>query len=158
MSVLDGDDRSKPIGILLFGESFLKAARHLQKSTEDHSLKLRFDAPVYNLYAHAIELMLKAYLRTKGVTIEDLETIYGEDLEKLYTECTYYGLIVPKKTHKRTKFIAEWLEEMRKTRDLRACLTETRRRLLVILEGRSACGRPKIARSTRMTGGGIRAT
>src|SRR5690349_7480090 len=41
---------------------------------------------------------------------------------------------------------------------LRACLTETRRRLLVILEGRSACGRPKIARSTRMTGGGMRAT
>src|SRR3954453_13567874 len=60
-------DRSPPIGVFLSGESFFKAAQHLQRACETGELCLRFDTPIYYLYCHALELILKAFLRAKGM-------------------------------------------------------------------------------------------
>ena len=33
-----------------------------------HRFELRFDAPIYYLFCHALELTMKAFLRAKGMT------------------------------------------------------------------------------------------
>jgi hypothetical protein len=48
-----------------------------------------YEAPVWLLYFHAIEMFLKAYLRTKGLTDKELRDKYGHDLKKLIDEAQY---------------------------------------------------------------------
>ena len=52
-------DREPPIGVFLFAESYFQAARHLQKE-RDVQGGTAFDAPIYYLYCHALELAMKA--------------------------------------------------------------------------------------------------
>ncbi|MFI5014765.1 MAG: hypothetical protein ACHQAY_20710 [Hyphomicrobiales bacterium] len=43
----DEIDRSSPIGVFNFAESYFQAARHLQSALEAKELWLRFEMPVY---------------------------------------------------------------------------------------------------------------
>jgi|HubBroStandDraft_1064217.scaffolds.fasta_scaffold2814914_1 hypothetical protein len=49
-------DRQPPIGVFLYGESFLDAGRHLAGAFDKGELRLRFDDPIYFLYRHSLEL------------------------------------------------------------------------------------------------------
>jgi hypothetical protein len=48
--------------------------------------------PTYYLYFHSIELVLKAFLRAKGL---NLDTFRHHLLTKLYAECKAQGLMIP---------------------------------------------------------------
>lgn len=86
-------DRSPPIGVFLSGESFFQAAQHLQRSCEAGDLRLRFTMPVYYLYCHALELTLKAFLRTKGISARRLASReFGHKLLALWEACVAEGL------------------------------------------------------------------
>jgi hypothetical protein len=86
-------DRSPPIGMFLSGESFFKAAQHLHHAYEAGELRLSFDMPVYYLYCHAFELILKAFLRAKGVSAHRLASReFGHKLQVLWDACVAEGL------------------------------------------------------------------
>lgn len=54
-------DRSPPIAVFLSGESFFQSAQYLRTGIKEEAVRLRFNMPVYYLYSHAMELVLKAY-------------------------------------------------------------------------------------------------
>lgn len=78
-------ERTTATGLWTYGDSYLKAARHVAR------IKLQHSAPVYFLYVHAIELALKAYLRAQGATLEDLKSI-GHSLPELLKRARQKGL------------------------------------------------------------------
>ena len=81
-------DRSPPIAVFLSGESFFKSAEYLRGGIDAEEVRLRFNMPIYNLYSHAMELVLKAYLRSKGVTSNRLRSRdYGHKLRVLWEAC-----------------------------------------------------------------------
>jgi HEPN domain-containing protein len=89
----DEIDRQPAIGMFLFGESFLDAGRHLARATDKRELRLRFDDPIYFLYSHALELTLKALLRSKGYSARRLASRqFGHQLKVLWQECLKAGL------------------------------------------------------------------
>lgn len=89
----DEIDRSPPMGVFLSGESFFDAGRHLQRACETAELRLRFDMPIYYLYRHALELTLKAFLRTKGVSGQRLASrAFGHQLQVSWDACVAEGL------------------------------------------------------------------
>jgi hypothetical protein len=49
------------------------------------------DAPVTSLLAQAIELYLKAFLRLRGVGIEEVKSSFGHDFKKLVDEASSHG-------------------------------------------------------------------
>ena len=67
-------DREPPIAVFLFAQSYFQAAGHLRLEYEMHRFELRFDAPIYYLFCHALELTMKAFLRAKGMTAEELRS------------------------------------------------------------------------------------
>lgn len=76
------------IGFLRFSKEFKAAAKTLgQKGPQEH---LYGSVPHY-LLCHALELLLKAYLKTVGQNDHDLKT-YGHNLEKLLREAKNKGL------------------------------------------------------------------
>ncbi len=54
------------------------------------------DDPIYILYFHAMELLLKAFLRKKGVATSDLKFEYTHNLTRLYDKSIDLGLMVPR--------------------------------------------------------------
>ena len=50
------------------------------------------DAPVTLLLAHAIELYLKAFLRLRGLGIDEVRNSFGHDFKKLVDEAASRGL------------------------------------------------------------------
>lgn len=86
-------DRSPPIAVFLSGESFFQSAQYLKSGVEAEGVRLRFNMPVYYLYSHAMELTLKAYLLSKGVTSNRLRSRdYGHKLQVLWEACLTEGL------------------------------------------------------------------
>lgn len=65
-------DRSPPIGLFLSGESFYQTGHLAYVACDAKTLKLRFNMPVYYLFSHALELVMKAFLRAKGKTANEL--------------------------------------------------------------------------------------
>jgi hypothetical protein len=53
---------------------------------------LPIDWARYFLFCHSIEVVLKAYLISRGVTTESLKRKYGHDLVKLFQACKDEGL------------------------------------------------------------------
>jgi hypothetical protein len=83
-------DRTTPIGMFNYGESYWRAACTLkeQELRTTHS-----DAPISLLYYHAIELYLKSLLRSKGYTPAELRARpFGHDSAALASRCDRYGL------------------------------------------------------------------
>ena len=89
----DDFDRSPPIAVFLSGESFFHSARYLREAMESEELRLRFSMPIYYLYSHALELTLKSFLRSKGITGKRLASReFGHQLQVLWSECIAQGL------------------------------------------------------------------
>ena len=86
-------ERQPPLGFFNYAELFLDAARHLARAADTGELHLRFDAPIYFLYSHALELTLKAFLRAKGYSAQCLASReLGHKLGVLWRECIKEGL------------------------------------------------------------------
>lgn len=81
-----------PVAVFRSAEAFLVAAdQQRQWLIENQTIYALFDAmPIYFLYGQSIELMLKACLRARGMTSEDLEKNYRHDLLKLYRKCVIH--------------------------------------------------------------------
>ena len=99
-SVSDDDthvDRMPSIAVYLSAQSFFLAAESLERSIESGELSLSFDMPVYYLYAHALELGLKAFLLAKGLSKEELKGHkFGHKLQPLWDACIQNGLQLTK--------------------------------------------------------------
>ena len=76
----DREGRTTAVGLYNYGHSYHEAARALSvtKFRATHR-----DSPLSYLYYHAIELFLKAYLRTHGHTVDDLERRFRHDIKKM---------------------------------------------------------------------------
>ena len=88
MTDVDPNDRTTATGLWMFAETYLQAANHLAETGGD---VLRFNAPIYFLYSHAMELTLKAFLRSKGATLEKLRRM-GHALPALLERARAQGL------------------------------------------------------------------
>jgi hypothetical protein len=86
MDDIHPEQRTTPIGLWHFAKSYLDAAKHLAENTG-----LGFDAPIYFLYCHAIELTLKAYLRAQGARLDELKS-FGHALPLLLERALAQGL------------------------------------------------------------------
>ena len=77
---MSDDDRTTPLGLFNYARSYWQSAvlLHHARAKVTHP-----DAPVTLLLAHAIELYLKAFLRLRGVGIEEVRTTFGHDLKSL---------------------------------------------------------------------------
>ena len=86
--IAEDEARTTPIGIFNTAISYWKAADAL----EGLALKTpRNHAPIRFLYFHALELYLKAYLRTHGYTVKRLEEI-GHSFKEMTNHALVSGL------------------------------------------------------------------
>ena len=86
---MSDDDRTTPLGLFNYARSYWQSGvlLHDAQATVTHP-----DAPVTLLLAHAIELYLKAFLRLRGVGIEEVKSSFGHDFKKLVDEASSRGL------------------------------------------------------------------
>ena len=82
-------DRTSPLGLWMYADSYLDAAGCVAA----HS-KHPHREPVYLLYAHAVEFGLKAFLRSTGMPIDEIEA-HGHRLVPLLEACRARGLEEP---------------------------------------------------------------
>lgn len=88
----DEDDRTTSVGLYHFAESYRDCAMRL---ADEPPPDLIFTAPIEFLIWHAMELYLKAYLRSAGLGVAALRTRpYGHNLSRLHSECTRRGLVL----------------------------------------------------------------
>lgn len=84
------NDRSSPLGYWNFARTFFEAGGVVADNK-----KTCISAPAYYLYAHALELILKSFLRCKEVTVERLRSRdLGHDLYEILKEARQKGLEV----------------------------------------------------------------
>ena len=90
---MSDDDRTTPLGRFNYARTSWQSAvlLHHARAKVTHP-----DAPVTLLLAHAIELYLKAFLRLRGVGIEEVRTTFGHDFKKLVDEASTRGLSLGK--------------------------------------------------------------
>lgn len=84
-----------PMAVFRSAESFLDAADRQQQWLKERGkgVTLIDLMPVYFLYGQGIELMLKAFLRTRGFNDRELANKpYGHDVLALYKTCREHGL------------------------------------------------------------------
>jgi HEPN domain-containing protein len=86
---MSDDDRTTPLGLFNYARSYWQSGvlLHEARAKVTHP-----DAPVTLLLAHAIELYLKAFLRLRGVGIEEVKNSFGHDFKKLAEEASSRGL------------------------------------------------------------------
>jgi hypothetical protein len=83
------DDRTTPLGLFDYARSYWQSGVLLHHVKSDVSNP---DAPVSLLFAHAMELYLKAFLRLKGVSVQRVKSGFGHDFRKLVDEASARGL------------------------------------------------------------------
>jgi hypothetical protein len=90
LSEISTDDRTTALGLFNYARSYRASADHLlaAKLSVPHA-----HAPLTYLYYHAIELYLKAYLRSRNQTVEDLKKI-GHSISKIAARVQSFGLIL----------------------------------------------------------------
>ena len=86
---MSDDDRTMPLGLFNYARSYWQSGVRLH----DGRAKVTHpDAPVSLLLAHAIELYLKAFLRLRGLGIDEVRNSFGHDFKKLVDEAGSRGL------------------------------------------------------------------
>jgi hypothetical protein len=86
----DPNNRTSATGLYNFAESYRDCAERL---SVDPPPGLIFEAPIEFLLFHAMELYLKAYLRSVGYSAEQLRSRkFGHLLRKLHAEAVEHGL------------------------------------------------------------------
>ena len=83
-------DKNPSIMFLQSSHDYILSSQHLN---EDHNkLDMYFNMPPFFLCSHAFELLLKAFLRSRGWSVEKLAKKVGHDLTKLYQAAKESGL------------------------------------------------------------------
>ncbi|PKN84168.1 MAG: hypothetical protein CVU51_10995 [Deltaproteobacteria bacterium HGW-Deltaproteobacteria-1] len=89
----DDPTRTTPIGLARYAREFYDAAIIVdEKLCLRHGYELVPSVPVMYLTAHSIELILKAFLLFKGVSLTKLKCKYGHDIEKAFSKANELGL------------------------------------------------------------------
>jgi hypothetical protein len=89
-----------PLGWFNLAHAYLFDAATLYNA-EERPRRWHYEAPVQYLYFHAIELFLKAYLRSQGMTDQELSgREYGHKLKKLIDEAEARGMPVTKRINR----------------------------------------------------------
>ncbi len=78
--------RTNSMGLWTYASDFASAATIVAMKAGN-----RISVPAYYLDCHAIELVLKAFLRAQGCTLDNLKSI-GHNLDKLLASATQQGL------------------------------------------------------------------
>ena len=84
-------NRETALGLLNYAAAYICAAEHLVKARLNNELRLRFDAPIELLVGHGFELLLKSYLREKGVQNNDLIIVFHLASEHMTAEVSPYS-------------------------------------------------------------------
>jgi hypothetical protein len=84
------EDRTTAIGLARYAYDYLHAAMVVE--TNDATPGHISPVPAYFLALHGIELTLKAYLRHKGVSVQDLEKKFRHDLHACHRKAKELGL------------------------------------------------------------------
>jgi len=90
---MSDNDRTTPLGLFNYARSYWQSGvlLHNARAKVTHP-----DAPVTLLLAHAVELYLKAFLRLRGVSIDEVKNSFGHDFKKLVDEASSHGLSLVK--------------------------------------------------------------
>ena len=94
--IADDNSRTIPMGLFNYAEAYRQAAQDLAK------LKRRggfTDTPIRTLYAHGIELYLKALLK-QHYSVDDLKDKFGHSIRKLRAKAEKHGLTITKEDRK----------------------------------------------------------
>jgi hypothetical protein len=103
MSELTNDDRTTALGLFNYARSYRVSADYLLLA----KLKVSHPhAPLTFLYYHAIELYLKAYLRSQGDTVAKLKSV-SHNISKLAAEVQSRGLALDDEDKEVLSLIAE---------------------------------------------------
>jgi hypothetical protein len=86
----DDPDKTTPIGLARYAREFFNCAM-ITDAKPGHQLGVA-PIPVMYLIAHSIELCLKSYLLSKGVSLIDLKRKYGHNLIKCFKKAKEFGL------------------------------------------------------------------
>ena len=101
---MSSNDRTTPIGLFLFAYAYAEAAEVLRNADTNAGHR---DAPIRYLFTHAVELYLKAYLRAKGLTIDELRRRpYSHDTKSLLEKSEEFGLYLTLDLVSQIEFIA----------------------------------------------------
>lgn len=87
----DEDERTTPIGLFHYANSYWQSATALQEADVKSSHP---EVPIWFLYLHAVELYLKSYLRSHGISAQELRTKYGHRVCCLTDESRQRGLLL----------------------------------------------------------------
>lgn len=86
----DSESRTTAVGLVHYAHSYAASAIALIQAKVD---AVHAHAPIGFLFAHSMELYLKAFCRTRGVTVAELRSrSLGHDLEKLLERAEALGL------------------------------------------------------------------
>jgi hypothetical protein len=101
--------RWEPMNFYSSAEDYYQSAICIMQAQELGNLNPHFRMSVpYYLFSHAVELALKGFLRTKGLSKNDLKNKYNHKFLKLITDSISYGLPLDKVEHDTA---IKWLEE-----------------------------------------------
>ncbi len=84
-------DRTSALGLFNYANSYRLPAEALLANKISATLPY---APISFLYYHAIELYLKSYLRSCGMTVDDLRSKFGHKAHDLALEASRSGLVL----------------------------------------------------------------
>lgn len=70
-------------------EAYRRSAMALQEAGDQSDFSA---LPIFNLYAHAVELYLKAFLHCHGHSLEEIEGKYRHDFRRIKKRAHVYGL------------------------------------------------------------------
>lgn len=87
--------RTTPVGLSRYAKDFFDCALAVDETIgERPGFEINAPVPVMYLVGHAIELSLKAYLSSRGISLEDLASRkYGHNLVKCYNQACQLGLL-----------------------------------------------------------------
>jgi hypothetical protein len=84
---------------------FFSAAEKLFTSESGPMASRRWLYPIYFCYSHAIELVLKAFLRLHSPEVE-----FGHDLTRIYAACVREGLVIDPKNDREIRTVVAFLD------------------------------------------------
>ncbi|QQS11498.1 MAG: hypothetical protein IPK81_18255 [Rhodospirillales bacterium] len=100
----DDDDRTTAVGLFNFAHSYWRSAATLRA----HPAKATHpEDPAWFLYCHAIELYLKAFLRSRDVSVMALRRDYGHNVNRLAADARERGLCFDNEDHEVVKLMME---------------------------------------------------
>lgn len=116
------DDRTTPLGLFHYAKSYAKSAVQLNELNIDVTHP---DAPIRFLFSHAIELYLKSYLLTKGMTVDELRNKYGHKISKLFAGAIEHGLEVQIEQQEQAALLNDAIQDRYLENGFRTVLTPT---------------------------------